>query len=63
MTKSAEKKEEADKISLKLQNSKPPKDDLSKNVYKTLNELQPDALVVILPAEKGISTVILNRED
>ena len=50
-------KEEADtiraKISLTLQNSKPPKDNLSKNEHKALKELQSDTSIVILPADKG----------
>ena len=60
-------KEEADtirtKVSLTLQNSKPPKDNLSKHERKALKELQSDTAVVILRADKGRSTVILNRED
>ena len=60
-------KEEADtiraKVSLTLQNSKPPKDNLSKDERKALKELQSDTSIVILPADKGKSTIILNRED
>ena len=60
-------KEEADKIcakvSLTLQNSKPPKDDLSKHERKALKELQSDTSIVILPVDKGRSTIILNREN
>ena len=60
-------KEEADticaKVSLTLQNSKPPKDNLSKDERKALKELQSDTSNVILPAGKGRSTVILNHED
>ena len=51
------------KITLTLQNSKPPKDNLSKDERKALKELQSDTSVVYLPADKGRSTVILNRED
>ena len=51
------------KVSLTLQNSKPPKDNLSKDERKALKELQFDASIVILPADKDRSTVILNRED
>ena len=51
------------KITLTLQNSKPPKDNLSKDERKALKELQSDTSIVILPADKGRSTVILNRED
>ena len=57
-------KEEADmicaKVSLIRQNSKPPKDNLSKDERKALKKLQSDASVVILPADKGRSTVILS---
>ena len=60
-------KEEADtiraKVSLTLKNSKPPTDNLSKDERKALTELQSDTSVVILPADKGRSTVILNRKD
>ena len=60
-------KEEADtiraKVSLTLQTSKPPKDNLSKDERRALKELQSDTSIVILPADKGRSTVILNRED
>ena len=58
-------KEEADTIRAKvsLTHPKPPKDNLSKDERKALKELQSDTTVVILPADKGRSTVILNRED
>ena len=60
-------KEEADtmcaKVTLTLQNSKLPKDNFSKDECKALKELQSDTSIVILPADKGRSTVILNRED
>ena len=60
-------KEEADtiraKISLTLQNSKPPKDNLSKDERKALKKLQSDTSIVILPADKGRSTIILNGQD
>ena len=60
-------KEEADtiraKVSLTLQNSKPRKDNLSKDERKALKELQSDTSIVILPAYKGRSAIILNRED
>ena len=59
--------EEADtvcaKVSLALQNSKPSKDNLSKDKHKALKKLQSDTSIVILPADKVRSTVILNRED
>ena len=60
-------KEEADtiraKISLTLQNSKPPKDNLSKGECKALKVLQSDTSIVILPAGKRGSTVNFNREN
>ena len=60
-------KEEADmicaKVSLIRQNSKPPKDNLSKDERKALKKLQSDASIVILPTDKGRSTVILNCKD
>ena len=50
-------KEEADtiraKISLTLQNSKPPKDNLFNDEHKALKELQSDTSIVTLPADKG----------
>ena len=60
-------KEEADmicaKVNLTLLNSKPPKDHLSKDERKALKELKSNTSIVILPADKGRSTVILNRDD
>ena len=50
------------KVSPTLQNSKLHKDNLSKDERKALKELQYDTLIVILPADKGRSTVILNGE-
>ena len=55
-------KEEAD-TSLTLQNSKPPQDNLSKDERKALKGLQSGTSIVILPADKGRSNVIINRED
>ena len=51
------------KISLGLKSSKFPKDNLSKDEYKALKELQSDTYIVILIANKGRSTVILRRGD
>ena len=60
-------KEEADtihaKVSLIIQNSKPPKDNLSKGERKALKELKSDTSIVILPAGKVRYTVIINCED
>ena len=51
------------KVSLTLQNSKPSKDKLSKDERKALKKLQSDTSIVVLPADKGRSTVIHHRED
>ena len=51
------------KVNLTIQNSKSPKDKLSKDERKTLKELQSETSIVILPADRGRSTDILNRED
>ena len=51
------------KVSLTLQNSKPPNNNLSKNERKALKELQSNTSIVILPADIGRSTVIHNHED
>ena len=40
------------KVSLTLQNSKPPKDSLSKDERKALKESESDTSIVILPADK-----------
>ena len=51
------------KISLTLQNSQPPKDNLSKYERKALKELQFDISIVIVPADKGRFNVIFNRDN
>ena len=60
-------KEQADtmcaKRSLTFQSSVSPKDNLYKDEGKALKELQSNISIVILPADEGRSTVILNRED
>ena len=50
------------KISLAFENSKPTKDNLSKDERKAWKESQVDTSVLILPADKGRCTVILYRE-
>ena len=50
-------------ISLTLKKSKPPNDNLPEDERKALKELQSDRSIVILPADKSRSTVIVNRED
>ena len=60
-------KEEAGMIpakeSLRLRNSKPPKNNLSRDKRKALKELQSSSSIAILPNKKGMSTVILNHEN
>ena len=51
------------KVSFALQNSKPPNGNQSNDVCKGLKELQSDTSIVILPPDKGRSTVILHHED
>ena len=51
------------KISLALQNSKPPKDNISKDEHQVLKKLQSDTAIITLSADKDISAVILNSED
>ena len=51
------------KISLVLQNSNSPQDNISKDEQKVLKELQSDTAVIILPADKNVSAVILNSEN
>ena len=59
-------KEETDtiraKVSLTLQNSKPSKDNLFKDERKFFKIIQFGTPIVILPADRGSSTIILNRE-
>lgn len=60
-------KDEADtiraKVSLTIQNTKSPKDNLDKPERIALNELRKDDSIIILPADKGRATVILNKDD
>ena len=46
-----------------LQISKPANDIVFRNGHKTLKELQSDTSIVMLPADKGRSTVILNGQN
>ena len=50
-------------ISLTFQNSKTPKDNLSKYEHKALKDLQSDTSIVILPTDSGRSIIILNSRD
>ena len=49
------------KISFTLQNSKPPKDSLSKNEHKALKESHSNTSIVVLPADKGSSSSLIVR--
>ncbi|XP_057292500.1 uncharacterized protein LOC130621201 [Hydractinia symbiolongicarpus] len=60
-------KEEADtvraKVSLTLQKSKTPKDNLQKSERLSLKNLKKDKDIIILPADRGRTTVIMNTPD
>ncbi len=51
------------KVSHILASSKPPKDNLSKSERAALRDLRKDKDIVILKADKGNSTVIMDRSD
>ena len=51
------------KVSLTLQKAKLPTDNLSKVERASLKNLRDDDAIIILPADKGRATVILNKED
>ena len=46
-----------------LQKASPPEDNLSKNQRQALHSLKEDTEIIIIPADKGLATVILNKED
>ena len=46
-----------------LKNAKPPKSNISQEERKALKELSKDNDIVIVPADKGRSTVVMNRKD
>ena len=46
-----------------LQNSKPPKPNMTKDEIKALNSLKNNKHIVILPADKGKAVVIMNKVD
>ena len=50
-------------FSITSKNSKPPKDNLSKVERKASKEIQSDRSIVILWADKGRSTVVINSEN
>ena len=60
-------KSEADtiraKVSLTLQNSEKPKNNLSKGKQSPMKDLMKNENIIILPAGKGQATVILNKVD
>ena len=51
------------KVSLALQQAKAPKDNLTQRERKALLNLKKDKDIVILPADKGRATVIMNKTD
>ena len=46
-----------------LRNAKQPKDNITKEYREALKELRKNENIVIVPADKGSSTVVLKRED
>ena len=46
-----------------LRRAKPPKPNITNEEYKALKELRKNGQIVILKADKGGATVILNKED
>ena len=46
-----------------LQNTKPPKPNLSHRHYHALMDLHKDEDIIIVPADKGRATVVLSREE
>ena len=46
-----------------LQNAKKPRPNLSREQREALKKLREDDSIVILPADKGNATVVMNRED
>ena len=51
------------KMSSILSTAKPPKSNLSKELHKSVKSLREDHNIVILPADKGNATVVLDRTD
>ncbi len=48
-------------VALILQKSKPPKSNISKKQHKALTNLKRNKNIVILPADKGNATVVMDR--
>ena len=46
-----------------LNTTKPPKSNLSRELHQAVKSLREDKNIVILPADKGNATVVLNRVD
>ena len=51
------------KISLTLRNAQQPEQNISKEERKTLKSLKTDESIIILLADKGRSTVVLDKTD
>ena len=49
------------KVRQSLQKSKPPKPNISKTERQSLKSLQDDNSIIILPADKGNATVVMDR--
>ena len=50
-------------VSSILNSAKPPKSNLSRELHKAVKGLQEDNNIIILPADKGNATVVLDRVD
>ncbi len=50
-------------VKMCLQNAKKPKSNLGKEQREALRKLREDDSIVILPANKGNATVVMNKED
>ena len=48
-------------VSSVLKSTKPPKNNLSSHLRRALKDLQKDETIVILPADKGNATVVMDR--
>ena len=50
-------------VSSIISSSKPPKDNLTSRQHKAIRDLHRDKEIVVLPADKGYVTVVMNQSD
>ena len=50
-------------VSQALSRARPPKSNLDKGMHKATRDLREDTSIVILPADKGNATVVMNRTE